>query len=343
MFINRLFIYGVAFLLFSKSIFGQEDSTKVTLDSLVDLSASKNGLAKEVDKTINLTDSIKTLGDKVKELSSEVEILEKTASEVNKLERKKRELASVKKDLEQAIKKLESKLSILKKEAAQLDSSKSTLETQLKQAETKVEEANEKLDTHKEESSKISILISKQLDSLETIGKITMNDYAKVYESKGQLYVKIKEVHIRVKEGILLEIIVNTDSGIFRNKQTVVDLLHFSERLKDKLYFENLPENLPKSGSYKNGSYIEIGDVINYTPYRSYNSVPYAEFSIDLYPNDENRSYLIRESTSINSYFEIAAFTDIKGISGEANGLAQFTADAKFITNTKNIRDISMV
>src|SRR6185369_10455251 len=35
--------------------------------------------------------------------------------------------------------------------------------------------------------------------------------------------------------------------------------------------------------------------------------------------------------------------TDIKGISGEPNGLAQFTADAKFITRTRNFMNSAIV
>jgi hypothetical protein len=39
----------------------------------------------------------------------------------------------------------------------------------------------------------------------------------------------------------------------------------------------------------------------------------------------------------------VAAFTDIKGISGEPNGVAQFTADAKFMFNTRAIPGTSIV
>ncbi|HEX6427078.1 MAG TPA: hypothetical protein VF008_05305, partial [Niastella sp.] len=89
--------------------------------------------------------------------------------------------------------------------------------------------------------------------------------------------------------------------------------------------------------------FIYLDDVIHYNVIRSYNDVAYGDFEIKLLPTAQDSVYLLRESTSINTYFNIAAFTDIKGLSGDANGLAQFTADAKFITRTKSITNTAWV
>jgi hypothetical protein len=60
-------------------------------------------------------------------------------------------------------------------------------------------------------------------------------------------------------------------------------------------------------------------------------------------PNDGLHTYSLKESTTINSYINISAFTDIKGLSGDANGLAQFYADLKFITRTRNIPNTTAI
>jgi len=150
---------------------------------------------------------------------------------------------------------------------------------------------------------------------------------------------KITKIHITTKEGLITEIVVTTDSGgIFRNMRAPVDLLHFNRRANDRLYYVN--QRYRKDAD---SLYMFVDDVINYTPTQSFGDLPYTDFDITLLPTKEDRTYLLRESTSINTYFNISAFTDIKGISGEPNGLAQFTADAKFITNTKNFKNTSIM
>jgi hypothetical protein len=85
-------------------------------------------------------------------------------------------------------------------------------------------------------------------------------------------------------------------------------------------------------------SFIFPGDVISYDPIRSFGDIPYSEFDIALVNDSlkEKDSYIVKEDNSINSYFELSAFTDVSGISGNANGIAQIAGSAKFITSTRN-------
>ncbi|MCS3796439.1 coiled-coil domain-containing protein [Niastella sp. OAS944] len=189
-------------------------------------------------------------------------------------------------------------------------------------------------------------LISKQLDSLEVISTISIQDSVPIYHASKKdttsVRYKIKEVNITVKEGIIQEIIVRTADGIFRNKNNIIPLLHIGEVFIDKFRGRLQRENqkYKPQGQYQ---FIYLDDVINYNVIRSYKDVAYGDFEIKLLPTGQDSVYLIRESTSINTYFNIAGFTDIKGLSGDPNGLAQFNADAKFITQTKNIKNSSWV
>ncbi|HEX6430376.1 MAG TPA: hypothetical protein VF008_21940, partial [Niastella sp.] len=80
--------------------------------------------------------------------------------------------------------------------------------------------------------AKRQALISKQLDSLEVIATISMRDSVKIYhktDSGNKAFkekYRINEINMTVKEGIILEIIVKTTNGTFRNKNNIIDLLH---------------------------------------------------------------------------------------------------------------------
>lgn len=206
--------------------------------------------------------------------------------------------------------------------------------------------------------------LSKQKDSLEIIAVITKQDSAVVFTKEAVfknefLYsalqsnnaiaelksnvaagknkkVRVLQIRAEVQEGLMLELIVKTSDGIFRNKLSPIDLVHIGERIGDKLYLEQRTATTTDSTPY-----IVLGDVLTYSPLKSYNSIPYSEFEIKL--DTLEKSYEIKESTSINTYFNLAFFTDIKGISGEANGLAQIAGSAKFITSTRNVHGSSLI
>ncbi|MDR3693750.1 hypothetical protein [Mucilaginibacter sp.] len=184
-----------------------------------------------------------------------------------------------------------------------------------------------------------------KMDTTNVIATFEMNDSLKVFvktktkDKYGQynkrlLWAKLKKVHLLVKEGVLLEIEATTDIGVFRNKYAVIDLLHFGTRGGDTLRYESQKYRYDAKNLY-----IFLDDVITYTPMRSYTDLPYAEFDITLTPDSAHRLYQVKESTSLNAYFNVSAFTDIKGLNGSPNGIAQFNAEAKFITNTRNFRN----
>lgn len=159
--------------------------------------------------------------------------------------------------------------------------------------------------------------------------------------SKKDTLLQAKSVYIKVQEGVILEINVTTSGGMFRNRNSIVDFLHFDSRGDDKLYF--VPQDYRKD---RKEIFLYLDDVLKYTPVGSFQNIPYADFDVTLVYDDSvvtRRYHEIKEGTSLNSYFGVAAFTDIKGIAGEPNALVQFNASAKFITRTKNIKNSAMV
>ncbi len=185
------------------------------------------------------------------------------------------------------------------------------------------------------------VQLAKNQDSNEVIGTMQMFDSIKVFKDSGHhlFKLKINKVYINIQEGILREIIVNTDSGYFRNTNFVIDLLRLKRNSKLKLYFEDRNPN-QEFRTNQDSFFVYLDNVVSYIPVRSFTDVPYADFNIGLFPPD-NKTYTLKENTSLNNYFNVAAFTDIKGLSNYPNGIAQFTADAKFILNT-NVSKKSM-
>jgi hypothetical protein len=293
--------------------------------SLSTLDSASNKLKKEIND----------LTRKRGKTRNEMNILQKSIKE---LEKKQDSMLIKQNELKEETEKLKQSATFLKAQIDTLIKARDTLKSATAKLDTtKKKLAQETLDISKEIEKKQEI-ISKQRDSMETIATLTMHDSINIW-NKGDFVTKTKinRVHINVKEGIIIEIIVITDSGTFRNKSAIIDLLHFGERGDDRLKVER--QDYKKDRKYM---YIYLDDVMVYAPIRSYLDIPYAEFDIDLKPGSDS-IYLLRTSTSINTYFNIAAFTDLKGISGEPNGLAQFTAEAKFITRTKNCPNSSIV
>ena len=182
--------------------------------------------------------------------------------------------------------------------------------------------------------SQRKIEIANQLDSMEAIAEIRLKDSTLLIYDKGEkirsgqinseTVLKIKEeveneglfnysnnkikysaidaalefkkchvleVHLDVKDGMINEIIVKTDVGTFRNKRAPIDLVHFKEdRVNDFLMLEG------RNAKY----YVTLGSVIDYTVLKSYNDLPYAQFDITLLPVTGKRSFIIKESTSLN-------------------------------------------
>jgi predicted nucleic acid-binding Zn-ribbon protein len=336
---------------------------------LISLATLVNAQSK-VDSTIKNADTT---------IFSESEKLNKAKIEINRIQSKISDLIKQKEINQDQIAKLNkniSKLSeirnISKTELAELDKAKSDLKQSLNQDSTilinldkEIGEAKKKIESLKQDIASITkekksadttlaqrkASIALQLDSVETIAIIEMLDSTKIHTPKGaSIKAKIEEVRINVIQGIILEIIVKTDQGIFRNKgkankggMVIADLLHLGAFIDKKLRIEPYSRRSSLDDEAKSSAYILLKDVILYTPVSSYTNAVYGEFEIALFPTQDKRFYIIKESTSINTYFNVAAFTDIKGINGEPNGVAQFTADAKFMLNTRSIPKTSMV
>jgi len=149
---------------------------------------------------------------------------------------------------------------------------------------------------------------------------------------------KIANVHLLVREGMLMEIGVTVvDSGkpkqyMYRNKRTAIDLIHYEDKGSTHLQYVNNPYY-----TYGPDLFVFLDEVLSYLPLRSYSDVPYADFDITMKADTAHNYYNVKESTSLNSYFNVAAFTDIQGLGGDPNGVAQFQAEGKFITNTRTL------
>jgi hypothetical protein len=366
----------LAALLVNATTRAQTDSSLVLkLDTLTQLKLTADSLRKTSQKFINENSKYARQIDSLKKNMARTAATAARYDKVldsltEKVETSEKKLNDITRQIEEENKKYAGVAEAFKKEIAALDSTKEKLSKDNK----KLDSANKDLDsTNKNIESNIEkrkAMIAKQMDSLEVVATIKLNrdrvriwiDTKKENELKTEKIVdltglatagdvedygkrrvlqvaKVEEITISVREGFIMEIIVKTNHGIYRNSKSIISLLHLGETGKTyQLQYEH--QDYKK---WFDWSYIFLDDVIKYTPIRSYGDIAYGNFDITLTPTDDGREYLIRESTSINTYFSIAAFTDIKGISGEPNGLAQFTADAKFITNTKNLRNSAIV
>lgn len=326
----------------------------------------------KIDSSIQVrTAELQTKNNQIKDASSQLdEVTQKIANinsriqslvlKQNKTQQDYKNLQAKYDSLDIAINEKLSKIKSLDSLITLKDSTSKNLDTSIKRKDFEIEAKSKRVDSIKQAGDSIQkvenetiekrqSLISKQLDSLEVIASIAMRDSLNVFYlnsnnrpvPSAEKY-KIKEVNLTVKEGIILEIIVRTTNGVFRNKKNIIDLVHLGDNFIDssrgRLYKEN-----QKYDRNANTSFVFLDDVIDYNVIRSYSDVAYGDFDIKLLPTADANVYLLRESTSINSYFSVAGFTDIKGLSGEANGLAQFAAEAKFITHTKNIKGTANV
>jgi len=266
---------------------------------------------------------------------------------------------------------------IMKNKIVKMQNDSATLASQQETIKKKSDSLTVKTNATQTEYNRLLLEISKKEDSLEAIALIKLKSEAVIVRADPKKYkqtqsqsiylsqysiskeknfdliraeikgsnpeaeadsVKISKVHLSVKEGRIAEIIVKTNRGIFRNLRSQIDLVHFAERrYSDKLFKdEESPNDLLRTFMYP-------GDAIIYEPVRSFGDIPYSEFEITLTPDSSGNTYIIRENSSINTYFEVAAFTDVNGVAGNANGLAQITASAKFITSTRNSRNKTLM
>jgi hypothetical protein len=263
---------------------------------------------------------------------------------LDEIENAKKELDKIKNDVKGADDTFKQK----KNEADSLTKSNNEIEKKLKEAQMEILKKEDSLEIIAKICIKNSAPLISMKGSLNKKEKgeienyfqsLNKKDYNKMADNiefqddKGNVVAEaaktvITHVRIEVNEGLINDLIVYTDKGIFRNKKATIDLVHVNEeRLGDTLWMEGKDSK----------QYMLLGNVISYTPMKSYSDLPYTQFKIVLFPGTDKSCYELKESTSINAYFDVSVFTDIKGIGGEANGIAQINGNAKFIRRTKNV------
>jgi hypothetical protein len=316
---------------------GEIDRLKKTMDDLLKSIKTQNSSLDTINDSIRSRS--KTLGDMNKSLDStrkQLDTSKKASTDLQKQITEKRDsIKTANQQLDQAI------ADLLKKEDSLEVISKIKLQPHIYihlDRDGLVNKLNKEKDTAKRIMDMrvigpggFRLFDSATIDTMARTGS-----YDRIHEFRKE--VKLREVRIDVNEGVIREILVKTTYGIYRNRTEPIDLVHIGRRLDDRLY---------RDGEDKySQEYVVLGEVIEYEPTRSFNDIPYTQFDI-LLRNDTTKhisdSYTIRESTSINTYFDVAVFTDLQGIAGQANGLAQITANAKFITNTVNIRGSAVI
>lgn len=360
-------LLGLMLLIGIKS-FGQNSDTTKLKDSTVNAILSSQKISENINSIDTIQNRIDILNMELKKNTSNKKKIE---SDIKYLSKKKTnflsELTHLKDSLDkkiipliESLNKRTSDLAIREKNLNDRIIKLKVDSTQLSKDTAQLKKDSTNLQVKKQEAvDKLKILIDEVLkkeDSTEIIAKFRMKTLAVVFKdtslkasdilNKKNLLdmskvkdknlidtLEILSIRLRGREGLINEIIVTLkDSTVFRNLNSPIDLVHFGERLLDNLYLEESNETVHP----KNRDHIVLGNVLAYSPL-SYNDVAYTSFDILL--TQANKEYQLKESTSINTYFDVAAYTDIKGISGDANGLAQLAGSAKFILNTKNFKD----
>ena len=212
-----------------------------------------------------------------------------------------------------------------------------TLKNTIDSLETKKDNLHE---VEKKVDSSTNVLnnIKSQLTKLENSDSLDLIAIIKIKDPQGKVPISrngksgdtaiIISVHIVINEGVISDILVETDKGNFRNKRAPIDLVHFNEtRKKDNLFLE---------GTDSNTVFINVGDVIKYTTKHTYRDIPYLFTETNLTLKEP--VLFLQERTSINSYFEAGTFTDLQGINGKANTLVEANASLKFILRTNNLK-----
>lgn len=162
--------------------------------------------------------------------------------------------------------------------------------------------------------------------------ELAKDSMAMKYNAYGQEIKKIKVDSVRfyVESGKLIrrKLIVYTSDGVFFNNQSPISLSTFQRRLNDKLY-NIIPGN---------NEFITLKDVLR--------------IETDGYvPDDLDNQILTRKNTrkelsaasNLNSLINFSLFTDLTGVLGRrANALINTDITGKFITNTRNIKNLDL-
>jgi chromosome segregation ATPase len=173
---------------------------------------------------IRITDSIKHAN--IKDIKRLEANLKKVKDEFNKSSRQLDKInleAQSKQDsinsLSQYLNRLKDTTNLLKSEKDNLEKEKNNLQAEKKKLDDQIQNQFKQ--------------IALQKDSMEIIADITMNKSATIYELSNKSKISseaiINQINMRVQEGVIVELIVKTDKGIFRNTETTINLISFAE------------------------------------------------------------------------------------------------------------------
>ncbi len=153
-----------------------------------------------------------------------------------------------------------------------------------------------------------------------------INHVHKAQKRREDCDVTVKSITIITFGGRIQKVIVaiKDDAGYYTNKGpiSVTTLKSFKHT---PLYYEGSTEKYEEST-------LNIGELINYIDFTNRASYP-SDYTIVL--SEDKVVDSIKISKSPLDFFDVRAYSDAKGLSGEANGLAQTDINVSFIGNTK--------
>lgn len=155
-------------------------------------------------------------------------------------------------------------------------------------------------------------------------------NFAKNYSTDDELTIDIKEVVIHISNGQIttIKVFFVGDTGFFTNHGPI-SLTNYERNKHYPLKYHGSNE------TYKY-TIITPADFLNY--YHSGDRLYFpSKTSFKLLPKADASFKYLTYVGNPNSYFDVRAYTDTKGLSGEENGLVQTQIGANFIANSTNI------
>src|SRR6218665_888594 len=186
-----------------------------------------------------------------------------------------------------------------------------------------------KADVENKDAEKLFEQISKKSNSNLGILYLTYKKGAevKVKNPDAETKIKIESAHIILEKGRLQRITVNVKDHIgYYQNEGGISITNFQKCLDFKLNYMGSDPTLQKT-------YLELGQILGYMDVMSRPVYP-PNYEVTL--DEEKRADTIKLQTSPLEFFDVRTYTDAKGLTGEANGLAQTEINAHFIGNTQS-------
>lgn len=153
--------------------------------------------------------------------------------------------------------------------------------------------------------------------------------FMKRYEKKNAS-IDIEEVKIVIENGQIsnIEVRIKEGTGIYSNKGPI-SLTNYNKKHDYALHYSGSDLTLENT-------YIRAIDFLNYIHAEGRQYFPSSD-NFQLKPKPDSTSKILSYIGNPNSYFDVRAYTDTKGLSGEENGLVQTEVSANFIANSNNL------